>query len=501
MKNNKKKVIAAILTVSMMASSVQMTSFAENGSFLDYMINKSETNLKQFQDNKTTLQKIRSWFSSGEEEKATQASINALKKLTFFEKISEMPWSKEQVISASQNAYTRSMAESKTGGIFNRLMSMFFGQSSFVTILFAMQAVGMVRQYYQNFKTKMEAGKIEKPIDPVATMQILDMLMENVKGQEKAKQQIRSMVLNIVDKNAQFMAVNNSKKAGPGASVIYMVGPSGVGKSFSADIIRKVLSGFNAEPFVIEASDIDKQSKSSAVEQLFGMKIKRVSNSEVYEYAPFIQRIKAIPNTVVIINEYDKMHSPELDEKLRTIMDQGYINVNGEKIDCSAATFIITSNESYGSVNKGNNEFDDVDDGTGSRTFINHDKAFLNRIKLIEFDNLSAFDYKQIATVPFAQLAARYKVQYGINLDLNGTIDAVAQRVEELNKGARPIFTYLESLNDKLLNEVVLQKLNSGSRNIKYRVSFENDKFNLERLDGNKILCEEDSSEIGRAHV
>ncbi len=494
MKNNKKKVIAAILTVSMMASSVQMTSFAENGSFLDYMINKSETNLKQFQDNKTTLQKIRSWFSSGEEEKATQASINALKKLTFFEKISEMPWSKEQVISASQNAYTRSMAESKTGGIFNRLMSMFFGQSSFVTILFAMQAVGMVRQYYQNFKTKMEAGKIEKPIDPVATMQILDMLMENVKGQEKAKQQIRSMVLNIVDKNAQFMAVNNSKKAGPGASVIYMVGPSGVGKSFSADIIRKVLSGFNAEPFVIEASDIDKQSKSSAVEQLFGMKIKRVSNSEVYEYAPFIQRIKAIPNTVVIINEYDKMHSPELDEKLRTIMDQGYINVNGEKIDCSAATFIITSNESYGSVNKGNNEFDDVDDGTGSRTFINHDKAFLNRIKLIEFDNLSAFDYKQIATVPFAQLAARYKVQYGINLDLNGTIDAVAQRVEELNKGARPIFTYLESLNDKLLNEVVLQKLNSGSRNIKYRVSFENDKFNLERLDGNKILCEEDSS-------
>lgn len=494
MKNNKKKVIAAILTVSMMASSVQMTSFAENGSFLDYMINKSETNLKQFQDNKTTLQKIRSWFSSGEEEKATQASINALKKLTFFEKISEMPWSKEQVISASQNAYTRSMAESKTGGIFNRLMSMFFGQSSFVTILFAMQAVGMVRQYYQNFKTKMEAGKIEKPIDPVATMQILDMLMENVKGQEKAKQQIRSMVLNIVDKNAQFMAVNNSKKAGPGASVIYMVGPSGVGKSFSADIIRKVLSGFNAEPFVIEASDIDKQSKSSAVEQLFGMKIKRVSNSEVYEYAPFIQRIKAIPNTVVIINEYDKMHSPELDEKLRTIMDQGYINVNGEKIDCSAATFIITSNESYGSVNKGNNEFDDVDDGTGSRTFINHDKAFLNRIKLIEFDNLSAFDYKQIATVPFAQLAARYKVQYGINLDLNGTIDTVAQRVEELNKGARPIFTYLESLNDKLLNEVVLQKLNSGSRNIKYRVSFENDKFNLERLDGNKILCEEDSS-------
>ncbi len=494
MKNNKKKVIAAMLAVSMTVLPLNKVSFAEEISFLNNTINTVELNLKQLQGNRTTFQKIRSWFSSGEEEKATQASINALKKLTFLEKISEIPWSKEQVISVFQKAYTRNVEDRNSGGIVNWLKSAFFGSGSFVTLMVGMEIYRIAKSFYKDFKTKIEAGKIEKPIDPVSTMQILDIIMENVKGQEKAKQQIRSMVLNIVDKNAQFMAVNNSKKAGPGANVIYMVGPSGVGKSFSADIIRKVLCGFNAEPFVIEASDIDKQSRSSAVEQLFGMKIKRVSNSEVYEYAPFIQRIKAIPNTVVIINEYDKMHTPELDEKLRTIMDQGYINVNGEKIDCSAATFIITSNESYGSVNKGNNEFDDVDDGTGSRTFINHDKAFLNRIKLIEFDNLSAFDYKQIATVPFAQLAARYKVQYGINLDLNGTIDAVAQRVEELNKGARPIFTYLEALNDKLLNEVVLQKLNSGNSNVKYRVSFENDKFNLERLDGNKTSVKVDDS-------
>ena len=494
MKNNKKKVIASMLAISMTISPLNRTSFAEESSFLNNMINDAESKLEQFQSTQTAFQRIKNWFSHDTTEKATQAAISELKKLTSYEKTFGVPWTSAEVIEKSKTAYTRSLAESKTGGIFNWLKSAFFGPGSIITLMFAMQAVGVVRQYYRNFKTKMEAGKIEKPVDPVATMQILDMFMKNVKGQERAKQQIRSMVLNIVDKNAQFMANKDGKKAGPGANVIYMVGPSGVGKSFSADIIRKVLAGFNAEPFVIEASDIDKQSKSSAVEQLFGMKIKRINNSEVYEYAPFIQRIKAIPNTVVVINEYDKMHTPELDEKLRTIMDQGYINVNGEKIDCSAATFIITSNESYGSVNKGNNEFDNTDDGTGSRTFINHDKAFLNRIKLIEFDNLTATEYKEIAMIPFVQLALRYKAQYGINIDLNGTIDAVALRVEKLNKGARPIFTYLEALNDKLLNEVVLQELNCGNRNINYKVSFENDNFKLECLETNKASVEKDNS-------
>lgn len=516
MKNNKKKLIASMLAISMTISPLNRvsfaeessfnmidiaesnqgnrTSFAEKQSFLGSTINTAESNLKQNQGNKTTFQKIRNWFSSAKEEKAIQASINVLKGLTSYEKMFDFAWSPEQVISVSQKVYTRSLEENKTGGIFNWLKSVFLGPGSFISIMVAMEIFRIARNFYKDFKTKVEAGKIEKPVDPVATMQILDMFMKNVKGQEKAKQQIRSMVLNIVDKNAQFMANKDGKKAGPGANVIYMVGPSGVGKSFSADIIRKVLAGFNAEPFVIEASDIDKQSRSSAVEQLFGMKIKRINNSEVYEYAPFIQRIKAIPNTVVVINEYDKMHTPELDEKLRTIMDQGYINVNGEKIDCSAATFIITSNESYGSVNKGNNEVDNTDDGTGSRTFINHDKAFLNRIKLIEFDNLTAAEYKEIAMVPFVQLALRYRAQYGINLDLNGTIDAVAQRVEELNKGARPIFTYLEALNDKLLNEVVLQKLNCGNRNINYKVSFENDNFKLEFLEANKASVEKDNS-------
>ena len=109
---------------------------------------------------------------------------------------------------------------------------------------------------------------------------------------KKAKKAIRQAVLNIVDKNSQFSLRKNSKRAGAGATVIYMIGPSGVGKTMIADICRAVLAGSGATPLVIEASDIDRRSRMSPVEQLFGMRSRRTQNGgETFEYSPIIQRL------------------------------------------------------------------------------------------------------------------------------------------------------------------------------------------------------------------
>ena len=470
MRYKKKKVMATILAVSIVMSSAQCTSawFPFGKSSQEDLTNMAETVCKGINNTE------KCFTDKGFTKQAARTLVNAVRNAEI-----------KDLINTATGGLVKDIPQLNAGGVWSALKSLFTSGGGVFAFFIVSIFVNKLTQMYKTLKAKIEAGKVEKPVDPITTMQMLDMLMFSIKGQERAKRQIRSTVLNIVDKNAQFMVNRNGKKAGPGANVIYMVGPSGVGKSFSAEIIRKVLSGPSADPFVIEASDIDKQSKASAVDQLVGMRIKRINNSEYYEYSPLVLRLKAIPNTTVVINEYDKMHSKELDEKLRTIMDQGYINVNGEKIDCSAATFIITSNESYGSVHKNNNDIDNVDDGTGSRTFIDHDKAFLNRIKLIEFDNLSAPEYSEIALEPFVKLAIRYKTQYGIDIDLNGTINAIAQRTEQLNKGARPIFAYLEDLNDKLLNEVVLRNLKKGhGQTLKYKVRFNknNDSFTLEEI-------------------
>ena len=486
MKGNMKKVTASVLALSLAFHPLNNIANATCDS-TDYVCLKTEElkeNLYAEKKDWSFLQKAWHYFSPTEGQNFINKALPALHTLA----VKQKSLSKTYTSVFVDDVIEKAAGTVSGGGVLSWLgsrISSIFNSYAFNTLLI-FGGWSFLSNLYKSYQAKKEAGKVETPIDPVTSMHLLDMHLASVKGQEKAKKAIRQAVLNIVDKNSQFALRKNSKRAGAGATVIYMIGPSGVGKTMIADICRVVLAGSGATPLVIEASDIDRRSRMSPVEQLFGMRTKRTQNGgETYEYSPIIQRLKAVPNTVVIINEYDKVHSPDLDEKLRTIMDQGYINVNGEKIDCSAATFIITSNESSASANKGNLEIALDDDGTGSRTFISHDKSFLNRVKLIELENLSAKEYKEIAMRPFAELAARYHHQYGIDLAFGNTLDTLAQKVEELNRGARPIFNYVESLNDKLLNEVVLNNLNNTSKRIKLAVSFdkEQDDFILENPD------------------
>ena len=501
MKGNMKKATASVLALSLAFHPLNNIANATCDSN-DYVCLKTEELKKNLYAEKKDwnfLQKAWHYFSPTEGQNFINKALPALHTLAVKQKSLNKTYSSafvEDVVEKAANAVggggLLSWVAHQAWGIFDN-----FYFKSFL----AFGIWSVISGWYKGYQAKREAGKVEKPVDPVTSMHLLDMHLASVKGQEKAKKAIRQAVLNIVDKNSQFALRKNSKRAGAGATVIYMIGPSGVGKTMIADICRVVLAGSGATPLVIEASDIDRRSRMSPVEQLFGMRTKRTQNGgETYEYSPIIQRLKAVPNTVVIINEYDKVHSPDLDEKLRTIMDQGYINVNGEKIDCSAATFIITSNESSASANKGNLEIALDDDGTGSRTFISHDKSFLNRVKLIELENLSAKEYKEIAMRPFAELAARYHHQYGIDLAFGDTLDSLAQKVEELNRGARPIFNYVESLNDKLLNEVVLNNLNNTSKRIKLTVSFDKkqDEFFLEEPN-KKALSDQTQDTLSKA--
>ena len=479
MKGKMKKVTASVLALSLAFHPLHnvATATCKSNDFVCSRKEFLENNLSKESKNWNFIQKAWHRLFPSELQKALSVVTSMENNFNRFGTIYSL--------SEVNSAVSAATGGGSGGGVLSWLGSVahYFTHNYFFSSILGLTAYSFVTNWYKNYQAKKEAGKVEKPVDPVTCMHSLDIKLASVKGQEKAKKEVRKAILSIVDKNAQNARSKKSGRAGAGATVIYMIGPSGVGKTMIADICRVVLAGSGATPLVIEASDIDRRSRMSPVEQLFGMRSRRTQNGgETFEYSPIIQRLKAVPNTVVIINEYDKVHSPDLDEKLRTIMDQGYINVNGEKIDCSAATFIITSNESSASANKGNLEIALDDDGTGSRTFISHDKSFLNRVKLIELENLSAKEYKEIAVEPFAELATKYHRQYGIDINFGNALDTLAQKVEELNKGARPIFNYVDSLNDKLLNEFVLTNLNNTSKRIKLAVSFdkEQDEFILE---------------------
>ena len=293
---------------------------------------------------------------------------------------------------------------------------------------------------------------------------ILELGLQTVKGQENAKNEVRKFFHKVTMEKARLKSTGEKDSH---AYITVFNGASGTGKSFTAGHLARAIS--NVEPYVMSASEVDvNNSKSSIVGQLFGDN----TSSGYYGYGnsggqeqrkSFVRYLQDHPNDgVVIMNEYDKMclrdaKDHPLDETMRTLMDEGVIRVNGQTIDCSGLVFILTTNESDGSL-KGEVKVDPItgklvdptqDDNTGSRTIVKHDKSFLNRLHIISFDNLSAKDYTDIAKDKFAPTIEFLRTDEGGNLDVkidDESYNKIGKYAEIINEGARTVDKILGGL-------------------------------------------------------
>lgn len=317
---------------------------------------------------------------------------------------------------------------------------------------------------YDYFKDKFRDGvhflDWLHPVKTVTVDESISKLNEGLlelKGQEKAKKEIRKIVYGIAHNKNQ--AVFNHETYSHG-DIIYILGPSGVGKTFVSLRIAKALS--NHEPFIISASEVDLQDKNTVIDQLFNF------DSYNYGYGTGLKESKRLvkylqnhKGGVVIINEYDKMWSPALDEVMRTIADQGIVNIKGQFIDCRDTTFIITSNECTKAITSGNQDkitdTDEIDDGTGSRTdTVKHDKSFLNRVKKIVFDNLAEEDYESIVRTEYGEKFKNYWKDFAnFDLDLEEVYKHVAKKAVAENNGSRVINSVMDGLNKELADFAV----------------------------------------------
>ena len=182
------------------------------------------------------------------------------------------------------------------------------------------------------------------------------------------------------------------------------------------------------------------------------------------------------------------MCTPALDEVLRTVMECGVVNVNGEKIDCSGILFILTSNEDKVSMegfDKGDSTKLDKESIAKGFTRVWHDKSFLNRVRKVEFKNLSHESYEIIVKNHFDLLAEFWAdaKNAGITLTIDeNTIKDLATEVENLNQGARSIdLKILPLLQGEIGNKIKMAPDLDFYRNKTLKVSYDmqNKKFKL----------------------
>lgn len=343
--------------------------------------------------------------------------------------------------------------------------------------LTALSSFGLIgKNLYKKFKLKF--SKINQDINTV--LKELDRELECIKGQEIAKKRMKAIVAAIIDERNEAKEKNKPYNKG---DVIYILGPSGVGKTFSSECLSRAIMGKNAEPIRIDSSCFDKVSNISLKSQILYMRDQQKNNGGLsYNYVDnsIASKIASNPNIVLIFDEYDKWCTPETDEMLRTIMDKGVIYRDGERIDCSKLLVIVISNEDHSSITLGNGQGIFQDDGTGSRTYVVHDKSFLNRLNVVEFDNLYENEYEEITLDQLENISERYKKLYSIQMDFGDTAKNIAKKVAKMNQGAREIAKILGNLRKELIIEK--QKSMDLFKNKKLIIDYnpENDEFTIE---------------------
>lgn len=275
--------------------------------------------------------------------------------------------------------------------------------------------------------------------------------LEQIKGQESAKEAIRKSII------TSLTNMNPLSDSSVKGSVIYIAGPSGVGKSYMVDlIINSILKRPKSDVFKITPLLVDDRQEVLKSTYLRGKEVADQSLATIDGGSNLPIFLMQHPQCVIWIDEIDKMKNVKIkdwDEIIRNIIDSGKYIIDGCAIDCSKIIFIFTSNESKMCLDPQKNNSNDIEENSktyahGSEdgtTFVHHDASLVKRLHPIIFEKLKSNDLKAIAKSFLDKKIEFFKSCYDINITYDDAIlDGMAKYAEQSNKQGRGITFDLE---------------------------------------------------------
>lgn len=230
-------------------------------------------------------------------------------------------------------------------------------------------------------------------------------------------------------------------------AVAFAVGPSGVGKTRTAEVMAQELRELDKEHngYQFLRLDMSEYQESHRVSQLIGAPQGYVGHGEGSQ---LIDALRASPRTIVLFDEIEKAH-PAILRVMMNAMDAGRLSSasgssHGREIDCRHSVFLFTSNLDAKSI------LDELEtrNALGSRSV--EDEVCRRRLnasgiapeivgrigRFLVYRNLSPETRAEIVAFSIVEIAEEYGLQVA-HLDPKVIID-VMQETRSQSFGVRP---------------------------------------------------------------
>jgi ATP-dependent Clp protease ATP-binding subunit ClpA len=276
-------------------------------------------------------------------------------------------------------------------------------------------------------------------------------LKEKVLFQEKAIEKIASAM-----RRSFFLLGRRTK---PLASFLFL-GPTGVGKTYTAKIIAK--NFFGSEKFLTRF-DMALYQNQDSVKDLVGSSLDN-------EPGLLSAAIRANPYGVLLLDEIEKAHK-DLNNIFLTLLDEGYFTDGyGKRIDCKNLLVVATSNAAADLIYKKVDSKELIDDNyilsylIEKRIFL---PEFVNRFDgMMIFESLDNDKIVEIATLMLKGIKEDIKKIYKLDVEVRPTtLIRIVKNKYNMVFGARNMERLLaEEIQDKVAKLVLSDKTKEGDK-------------------------------------
>ena len=227
------------------------------------------------------------------------------------------------------------------------------------------------------------------------------------------------------------------------------VGPSGVGKTYTAEVYSKVLYGDNE----IIRLDMSEYREENSVNKILGSPPGYVGYNDGYSV---LNKIQENPNTVLLLDEIEKAHPAVLNLFLQ-ILDYGKIkDSSGEEVYLNNITIIMTSNIGLNNSSIGFHTNKDEKVINKLKEILNIE--FVNRIsEVLIFDSLKEQDILKIIDIKLKNEIDAYRGHINVKKISLNKKKKILRQSNYKEFGARQLDKLIEKeiLEDIVLNSCV----------------------------------------------